>query len=104
MRKHADVANISQFAARDWCLGDSVGFVNWLIGANLNGTGFEAIGHNGGTAMFGHQVHVERTGLEAIATRQVSDVPEPATLALLVLGLAGMGFSRKRQRRDAASV
>jgi hypothetical protein len=34
-----------------------------------------------------------------ITTQDTSDVPEPATASLLILGLAGLGFVRLRRRR-----
>jgi hypothetical protein len=37
-------------------------------------------------------------------TATVASVPEPGTLGLALIGLAGLGFSRKRKQRQAAAV
>ena len=40
-------------------------------------------------------------GFVAVNTRIEAMIPEPATLAIVALGLAGLGFARARQRRKA---
>jgi hypothetical protein len=54
---------------------------DWANGA----AGFWSFSDNNGSAI-----------AESLAVRESSDVPEPVTLALMSLGLLGIGFSRRR--------
>jgi hypothetical protein len=51
-----------------------------------------------------HTQTQSRTGVVQIATAQVPGLPEPGTLGLMLIGLAGLGLTRKRKQRQAAAV
>lgn len=62
---------------------------NWAIGGSHDGTGgVDAFGFTGGV---GGGDHIK------LVLNTTASVPEPASIALLGLGLAGIGFSRKKK-------
>jgi len=83
--------------------------VGGLFGATLGwgfangGPGIEAIVHVGSPGTFNHSLSVTGRGaVEVIGT--VASLPEPGTLGMALLGLAGLVLGRKRKLRQAAAV
>jgi outer membrane lipase/esterase len=50
------------------------------------------------TYLFWDGIHPTSAGAQIISNAMLERVPEPATIALLGLGLAGLGFSRRRRQ------
>ena len=66
----------------------------WLFSANSDGTGVA-----GQTGLFNAQTHNKTSGPYEMALTGTGDpIPEPATLALLGLGVAGIGWVRSRRK------
>jgi len=72
----------------------------WALGSNTTESLAHAINN------FGIRVQQDlgNSGIEQIATAQATGLPEPGTLGLVLVGLAGLGFSRKRKQRQSAAV
>jgi hypothetical protein len=70
-------------------------FIYFERAGGASGEVFLVDANNNPIALLGD---VANGGLEV--TQTVSQVPEPVTLALLGIGLAGLGFSRRRRRAD----
>ena len=60
--------------------------------------GGELVSHSTNNAV-AHQELQSRSGLTQIATAQATALPEPGTLGLALIGLAGLSFTRKRKQR-----
>jgi len=63
----------------------------------LMGSSVVPRGYKDGSAQFDSTL----TGLQVLATTNVSTVPEPATWALLLAGVGALGFTSRRKRGDA---
>jgi len=80
----------------------SIGFgFLWSLNGDIN---VEFVGHRAADNTTVHGVTVPRSGVHQIATVQVTGLTEPGTLGLALIGLAGLGFSRKRKQRQSAAV
>ncbi|MDI9244651.1 PEP-CTERM sorting domain-containing protein [Marinobacter sp. CHS3-4] len=90
---------IFEFTGLDW-----VGGLGELVGFNLT-TNFANVADSA-VAFTGNSIEIDignsgQGTFWRLDLRVAYDVPEPGTLALLGLGLAGLGFFRRRQHLEA---
>jgi len=76
----------------------------WVLSAPAIGSRTETVAHRRSDNTLAHGEGVLRSGVHQIATVQATGLPEPGTLGLALIGLAGLGFSRKRKQRQSAAV
>ena len=69
--------------------GSNNGFWGFYDSLGILSVSFENLGSNGGTSFLNYS-------FDNITTGSATSVPEPTSLALFALGLAGIGFMRKR--------
>ena len=94
--------------------GPGIDFQNFVTGPNYLGFRFESAGQLlygwAEIDIFGGDLQISRWAYEDVAGRgihvgSISSVPEPATLALLGLGAAGLlAFRNRKEKRDAGQA
>jgi hypothetical protein len=94
-------------------LGDNLGFFGWddIFGVDFTGgeqVALFTVNWDGGYAEFNASNFGQAQsfgGMTIIATMDgIAITPEPATLAILGLGLAGLGYARRRQQMKVTAV
>ena len=97
-RMHADFAGIDMLANVDYWIGMAG---DNSLGVTLVQTGLSGVpGGDGKVARFdgGDTFSTFATDVQDMSFRLYGTIPEPATIALFGIGLAGLGFSRRRKR------
>lgn len=74
---------------------DSDGVPRGAINCSL--AEFFCLQETGNFQSVGNVIFGADSGITILVRSDISDVPEPATLALLSIGLAGIGFARRRE-------
>lgn len=81
--------NTATFESFDtFLIGNVIGFILPCCGGALA---------NNALTFGGAEAVASNDGLQGVSYRAISPVPEPGTLALLGLGLAGLGLTRRRK-------